>query len=109
MCKAKLSSLSSVHKHTCIANKMPRVDGRWVWEGLGMAIKYWLLYLSLFCNVELYTLVSDMHHHIISSPILPPKENIFDKLSSINTSPIEVAKLCRDIIKSNLSHCGVPG
>jgi hypothetical protein len=43
------------------------------------------------------------------APILPPKENIFEKLSSINTSPIEVAKLCRDIKKSNSSHCGVPG
>ena len=43
------------------------------------------------------------------APVLPPKENIFEKLSSINTSPIEVAKLCRDIKKSNSSHCGVPG
>ena len=30
-------------------------------------------------------------------------------LSNINTSPIEVAKLCRDIKKSNSSHCGIPG
>ena len=43
------------------------------------------------------------------APDLPPKENIFESLSIFNTSPIEVAKLCRDIKKSNGSHCGVPG
>ena len=43
------------------------------------------------------------------APELPPKEDIFEKLSQINTSPIEVAKLCRDIKKSNASHCGIPG
>ena len=42
-------------------------------------------------------------------PVFPPNENIFEKLSSINTSPIEVAKLCRNIKKFNSSHCGVPG
>ena len=43
------------------------------------------------------------------APELPPKEDIFEKLAIINTSPIEVAKLCRDIKKSNSSHCGIPG
>ena len=43
------------------------------------------------------------------APELPPKEDIFEKLSKINTSPIEVAKLCREIKKSNASHCGIPG
>ena len=35
-------------------------------------------------------------------PVLPQKEDIWEKLSSINTSPIEVAKLCRDIKKSQI-------
>ena len=43
------------------------------------------------------------------APELPLKEDIFEKLSQINTSPIEVAKLCRDVKKSNSSHCGIPG
>ena len=43
------------------------------------------------------------------APDLPPKESIFETLSNFNTSPIEVAKLCRDIKKSNSSHCGIPG
>ena len=43
------------------------------------------------------------------APVLPPRNDIFENLSSINTSPIEVAKLCRDIKKSSSSHCGVPG
>ena len=34
---------------------------------------------------------------------------ISETLSSFNTSPIQVAKLCRDIKKSNSSHCGIPG
>ena len=32
-------------------------------------------------------------------PILPVNENIRSPLSNLNTSPIEVAKLCRDIKK----------
>ena len=43
------------------------------------------------------------------APDLPPKESIFETLSNFNTSPIEVAKLCRDIKKSSSSHCGIPG
>ena len=43
------------------------------------------------------------------APELPPRDDIFEKLGQINTSPIEVAKLCRDIKKSNSSHCGIPG
>ena len=43
------------------------------------------------------------------APDLPPRDDIFENLSNINTSPIEVAKLCRDIKKSSSSHCGVPG
>jgi hypothetical protein len=43
------------------------------------------------------------------APDLTPRNDIFENLSSINTSPIEVAKLCRDIKKSSSSHCGVPG
>ena len=43
------------------------------------------------------------------APNLPSRNDIFDKLDNINTSPIEVAKLCRDIKKSSSSHCGVPG
>ena len=38
------------------------------------------------------------------APDLPSKEGIFETLSNFNTSPIEVAKLCRDIKKSNSSH-----
>ena len=40
---------------------------------------------------------------------LPPRNDINGNLSNINTSPIEIAKLCRDIKKSSSSHCGVPG
>ena len=42
-------------------------------------------------------------------PPLPEKDNIFTNLNVINTSRLEVAKLCRDIKKSNSSYCGVPG
>ena len=42
-------------------------------------------------------------------PKLPVNENIRSPLSSLNTSPIEVAKFCRDIKKSNSSYCGIPG
>ena len=44
-----------------------------------------------------------------SAPELPLRNDINEKLSNINTSPIEIAKLCRDIKKSSLSHCWVPG
>ena len=40
-------------------------------------------------------------------PILPEKDNIHSNFNVINTSRIEVAKLCRDIKKSNSSYCGV--
>ena len=43
------------------------------------------------------------------APVLAPKDSVFEKLSTINTSRIEVAKFCRDIKKSNSSHCGIPG
>ena len=43
------------------------------------------------------------------APLLPQKDSILEGLSVINTSHIEVAKLCRDIKKSNSSHCGIPG
>ena len=36
------------------------------------------------------------------TPVLPQKDDIFEKLSAKNTSPIEIAKLCRDI--KNLIH-----
>ena len=42
-------------------------------------------------------------------PELPTREDIFSSLKGINTSPIEVAKLIRNLKKSNSSHCGVPG
>ena len=42
-------------------------------------------------------------------PNLAPKDEILVDLTNINTSYIEVAKLCRDIKKSNISHCGLPG
>ena len=42
-------------------------------------------------------------------PNLPVNENIMAALTDLNTSPIEVAKLCRDIKKSNSSFCGIPG
>ena len=42
-------------------------------------------------------------------PFLPEKDSIKSRLYQINTSRIEVAKLCRDIKKSNSSYCGIPG
>ena len=42
-------------------------------------------------------------------PNLPINDNVMSALSSLNTSPIEVAKFCRDIKKSNASYCGIPG
>ena len=42
------------------------------------------------------------------APNLVPLENI-PTLRNINTSPIEVAKLIRNIKKSHLSHCGISG
>ena len=42
-------------------------------------------------------------------PNLTPREDILENLNQINTSYIEVAKFCRDIKKSNSSHCGLSG
>ena len=41
-------------------------------------------------------------------PILKRKDGIAS-LNMANTSPIEVAKIIRNIKKSYLSHCGIPG
>ena len=42
------------------------------------------------------------------APNLEQKEDI-PLLSSLNTSPFEIAKLIRNLKKSHLSHCGIPG
>ena len=42
-------------------------------------------------------------------PVLDPIESISSSLSSINTSPIEVSKILRQLKKSNFSHCGISG
>ena len=42
-------------------------------------------------------------------PHLEKKDDILSSLSMINTSPIEVAQLIRQIKKSNSSFCGIPG
>ena len=42
-------------------------------------------------------------------PNLTPRDDINENLTTVNTSYIEVAKLCRDIKKSKISHCGLPG
>ena len=41
-------------------------------------------------------------------PILDKDENITE-VNNINTSPLEVAKIMRELKKSNISHCGIPG
>ena len=42
-------------------------------------------------------------------PDLPSRPDILSPFNHINTSPLEVAKLIRNLKKSNSSHCGVPG
>jgi hypothetical protein len=42
-------------------------------------------------------------------PVLDPITSISSTLSSINTSPIEVSKVLRQLKKSNYSHCGIFG
>ena len=42
------------------------------------------------------------------TPILTPK-HIIDPLSQFNTSPLEVSKIIRELKKSNMSYCGIPG
>ena len=42
-------------------------------------------------------------------PILPPNEKVSSSLNSINTSPIEVSKVLRQLKKSSISHCGISG
>ena len=42
-------------------------------------------------------------------PPVCPKRDVTSPLSNINTSPIEVAKIIREMKKSHQSHCGVPG
>ena len=42
-------------------------------------------------------------------PLLEPITSISSALSSINTSPIEVSKVLRQLKKSNFSHCGISG
>ena len=41
-------------------------------------------------------------------PCLTRKEGIND-INTLNTSPLEVAKIIRNIKKSHFSHCGIPG
>ena len=41
-------------------------------------------------------------------PILDKKEGI-TPLNKLNTSPLEVAKIIRNIKKSHMSHCGISG
>ena len=45
----------------------------------------------------------------ILSLFLEPITSISSALSSINTSPIEVSKVLRQLKKSNFSHCGISG
>ena len=43
---------------------------------------------------------------------IPPKldkHDVFSSLDQINTSPLEVGKIIREIKKSHQSYCGVPG
>ena len=42
-------------------------------------------------------------------PELPARDDILSSFSHLNTSPLEVAKIIRNLKKSNSSHCGVPG
>ena len=42
-------------------------------------------------------------------PVLEKKQNVFSNLNYINTSPLEIAKIIRNIKKSYFSHCGIPG
>ena len=42
-------------------------------------------------------------------PYLPKNDSITSSLSNINTSPIEVSKVLRQLKKSNSSHCGISG
>ena len=49
---------------------------------------------------------------VIGENDVPPnlcKFDVLSELSSINTSPLEVGKIIRDIKKSHQSYCGVPG
>ena len=58
---------------------------------------------------ELFTSKATVPGNNDQVPHLEPKDSIFSCLEQINTSPIEVAKLLREIKKSNSSHCGIPG
>ena len=42
-------------------------------------------------------------------PYLPKNDSITSSLSNINTSPIEVSKVLRQLKKSYSSHCGISG
>ena len=42
-------------------------------------------------------------------PLLPQNDSITSSLGNINTSPIEVSKVLRQLKKSNSSHCGISG
>ena len=42
-------------------------------------------------------------------PVLPINPSVSTSLSSINTSPIEVSKVLRQLKQSNNSHCGISG
>ena len=51
---------------------------------------------------------STVPNHNDPAPNLEQKEGI-PILGSLNTSPFEIAKLIRNLKKSQLSHCGIPG
>ena len=42
-------------------------------------------------------------------PLLEPLDSIHSSMTSINTSPIEVSKILRQLKKSNSSQCGISG
>ena len=42
------------------------------------------------------------------APILQQKEGV-SLINSLNTSPFEISKIIRNLKKSHLSHCGIPG
>ena len=44
-----------------------------------------------------------------SVPALDPIQSISSSLTAINTSPIEVSKILRQLKKSSNSHCGISG
>ena len=58
---------------------------------------------------DLFTAKASVEGNDDPAPVLEPLDSVLESLEQINTSPIEISKILRQLKRSNSSHCGIPG